>query len=129
MSSMRSWSRTTSRDPSSLAVIAAPALALALSTPSELAGARHLRDVLLARARDLVAAIGHDPDRGDCASAGCALASGDDETRCGLVHRLARVEDATSSATDVRQARLAFAAALAGSVDAVRRCRQIEHGT
>lgn len=128
MSSRRSWSRTTSRDRSPLDLIAVPALALTLGTPTDLADARHLRDVLLASARDLVNAIGHDPDRGNCASAGCALATGTDETRCGLVHRLARVEEGTSSAADVRRALLAFDAALARSVDAVRRCRQIEHG-
>jgi hypothetical protein len=109
--------------------------ALARCGPDELAQAHRRRDVLLDRARVLARIIAHDPDLADCADAGCALAGGSDRARCGLVHRLADVEDvpATTSAIsyepNLALATRRFEAALTGAIDAVRRCRQTEHGS
>jgi hypothetical protein len=109
--------------------------ALARCGPDELAQAHRRRDVLLDRARVLVRIIAHDPDLADCADAGCALAGCPDGARCGLAHRLAGVEDACPTAAVIRDdpslelATRRFEAALTDAVDAVRRCRQTEHGS
>jgi hypothetical protein len=108
---------------------------LARCGPDELAQAHRHRDVLLDRARVLVRIIAHDPDLADCVDAGCALAGCSDRARCGLVHRLASVEDpcpttsATSHEPSLALATRRFEAALTGAIDAVRRCRQTEHGS
>ncbi len=93
---------------------------LARCGPDDLTRARSSRDLLLASARALAEALDHDPDRADCR-----------DEWCGLVHRLANVAPghATSQKTlRVGDAIRRFEVALADSVDAVRRCRQTEHG-
>lgn len=110
-------------------------------TPDELAQARQRRDALLGTARMLVRAIDHDPDLADCAGAGCALAGWSDGDRCGLVHRLAGLDEGAVAWThetteepidpgscSVTRANRAFEVALTDAVDAVRRCRQTQHG-
>ncbi len=109
---------------------------LARCGPDELARARTSRDRLLASARALAGVLAHDPDRADCTDAGCALAGSPDRQRCGLVHRLARVESerVTGDAPDpvplgVEEATRRFEEALTGAVGAIRRCRQTRHGS
>lgn len=108
---------------------------LARDGPDQLAQARAHRDALLSSARILVRTLAHDPDLADCAAAGCGLAGCSDAERCGLAHRLASVESDRIEDTgalpdaDVERALRWFEAALTDAVDAVRRCRQTEHGT
>lgn len=112
--------------------------ALARGGPDDLAEARASRDLLLASARVLVGVVAHDPDRADCTDAGCALAGDPDRARCGLVHRLARVEAERSvgaggppapTPLGLEAATRVFESALTDAVEAIRRCRQTQHGT
>ena len=148
---MQSWStRSTGRAPTATGASpwtadlpgfsGARESALARCGPDELAEARGRRDALLLSARALVRVLAHDPDRADCTDAGCALAGAPDGHRCGLLHRLARVEDGSADHHDVPRPSLdgdddlgsatrAFEHALTEAVEAVRRCRQTEHGS
>ena len=108
---------------------------LARCGPDDLTRARTRRDRLLASARVLAALLDHDPDRADCVDAGCAMAGDPDGEWCGLVQRLADVEpghetshDTSDGVAHFEAAVLRFETALADAVDAVRRCRQTEHG-
>lgn len=106
--------------------------ALARGGPDDLDRARTSRDLLLASARVLAQILDHDPDRAACEDAGCAMAGDPNAERCDLVHRLANVEagPGTSTATvHLAAAIRRFEAALTDAVDAVRRCRQTEHGS
>jgi hypothetical protein len=156
MTAMHSRStRTTGR--SSIAVEVAPRASkrrgtvasveppLARCGPNELALAMHLRDVLLLRARTLAAALTHGPDLADCSEAGCGLSSDLDPRRCALVHRLAAIEGGVNAhgprtpppdpachgpiGNELRHATSEFETALTDALDAVRRCRQTEHGS
>ena len=98
---------------------------LARCGPDELARARTSRDRLLASARVLAGVLAHDPDRTDCTDAGC-----------GLVHRLASVEpghvpgevpDPVQPGLEAATRR--FERALTDAVEAIRRCRQTQHGS
>jgi hypothetical protein len=101
---------------------------LARCGPADLAGAVLLRDELLRAARSLVAAVAHDPDSADCTDAGCALAEHVDPPRCVLAHRLAAVEPGPWPTLTFEVALSRFDAAIGDSIEAVRRCRQTEHG-
>jgi hypothetical protein len=109
--------------------------ALSRCGPEDLARAWGSRDLLLHHARLLVATLDHDPDLADCAAAGCATVGRADAGRCALVHRLASLEvdrlaeGRGRAAPGFEAATRGFELALTGAVDAVRRCRQIEHGT
>lgn len=97
----------------------------------ELAQARTSRDLLLASARVLAELLDHDPDRADCRDAGCAMAADPNGDWCGLVRRLANVEpshDADHERVRFAVALRRFELALTGAIDAVRFCRQTEHG-
>jgi hypothetical protein len=108
---------------------------LALTQTGEIDLARaHLARLVLA-ARGLVAASGHDPDRGTCAEASCGLADlehGPD--RCRLAQRLALLDvvDAQVPAPGVAPPPLEraverFDHATREALDAVRACRQTGH--
>jgi hypothetical protein len=94
----------------------------------------HLARLVLA-SRDLVAAAGHDPDRGDCHDAGCALAEVDaGSRRCRLAHRLslldvvdAAVPPPGAGPRPLSRALHRFDRAVLESLDAVRACRQTGH--
>jgi hypothetical protein len=103
---------------------------LARSGAAEMDAARHHLDALVAAAQRLVAAAGHDPDRGDCASAGCGLQTfPDGDPLCATAHRLGvlRVPDADLSHVHLDVAVLRFQRALTEALDAVRTCRQTAH--
>lgn len=105
---------------------------LARCGPDDLTRARTSRDLLLASARVLAEILDHDPDRADCRDARCAMAGDQGGERCSLVHRLANVEAGHAHSHEtlrVGDAIRRFESALADSVDAVRRCRQTEHGS
>jgi hypothetical protein len=107
--------------------------ALARCGPDELERARDRRNQLIDSARVLVRVIAHDPDVGDCSQARCGLAGSDHARHCGLAHRLAGVGrppvgDEPGPLPDLADATRRFETALAGAIDAVRRCRQTEHG-
>jgi hypothetical protein len=94
----------------------------------------HLARLVLA-ARGLVAAADHDPDRGPCEDAGCALAEVDNgEVRCRLAHRLALLDvvDAPvpppgADPSPLPRALTRFDRAAVEALDAVRACRQTGH--
>ncbi len=107
---------------------------LTRSETGELDLARTHLWTLVAAAGRLVRAAGHDPDRADCAEAGCRLADVDEGPEwCRLAHRLSLLEDRGAPAApaedrgDLTTARDAFGAALVDSLDAVRTCRSIAH--
>ena len=109
--------------------------ALVRCGPEDLTRARASRDLLLASARVLVGLLDHEPDGAHGADAGCATAGDAGGGWCSLVHRLANVESsheigpASSPGTVQLEAAIQhFVAALTDAVDAVRRCRQTEHG-
>lgn len=116
-----------------------PATRLTATETGELDVARtHLR-ALVHAAVGLLAAAGHDPDRGDCGDAACRLSTVDEGPRlCSLAHRLALVDlghgtaaagpaDATGSGTGLSAALAAFRLALVDALDAVRACRSVAH--
>lgn len=104
---------------------------LARSGATELEEARHHLEVLVSAAQGLVATCAHDPDRGDCGSAGCALrAHPDGPALCAIAHRLGGLHaprHAAVAASDVEEAARRFRAALTQALDAVRACRQTAH--
>jgi hypothetical protein len=131
--------------PGADAVLTAVDRGLCLSTAEELGAARRLRDELVLAAVALEVCAAHDPDVGSCREAGCQLvahghsseATGDTgavDPLCSLAHQLAALgldvaEPTPHGDTDVSvdEARERFRAALRGSLDAVRMCRQVVH--
>lgn len=105
---------------------------LARSSGTDLRLAWQHRDALVLAAVAVVAACGHDPDVARCTSAGCHLAGlSDGEAVCAVAHALSRVPDAprlrvVPSAAEVVAE---FRAQLVAAADAIRHCRQAEHGT
>lgn len=91
---------------------------LARCGPDELIRERADRDVLLRSARTLVRALRLDPAGADALGA----------ERRDLAFGLAAVEAGPAQRCDVTTAAHAFDLALSGAIDAVRRCRQTEHG-
>lgn len=107
---------------------------LARSSDEQVLEARRHRDRLVAAAVTLVAATDHDPDLATCAAAGCHLADlPEGPTLCAAAHDLANLADAPASTVDATltpPAALAdLRAALVDAADAIRHCRQAEHGT
>ncbi len=101
---------------------------LARSSPGELAAARHHLEDLLAAARALHAAAGHDLDTVRCEDAGCRLAGlADGPQLCAVAHHLTRVVDGPAADLDLGSALEAFRSALTTALDAVRTCRQTAH--
>lgn len=106
---------------------------LTRSATGELDLARTHLLALVEAAGVLAVAAGHDPDRVDCAEAGCRLYGVPDGPHwCRLAHRLRMldhggVRPAPDRRADLATARAEFGAALVGSLDAVRACRSIAH--
>jgi hypothetical protein len=131
--------------PGADAVLTTVDRSLSRSTAEELGAARRLRDELVLAAVALEACAAHDPDIGSCRDAGCQLV-GDGHTEqrhhdagtvdplCALAHQLAALGLDVAEPTphpdadlDIAEARARFLAALRGSLDAVRMCRQVVH--
>lgn len=106
---------------------------LTRSETGELDLARTHLVVLVEAAGALVRAADHEPDRVDCAEAGCRLGAVPDGPQwCRLAHRLRLLDDGATVQPpvppgDLDAALSAFGAALVGSLDAVRVCRSIAH--
>jgi hypothetical protein len=106
---------------------------LTRSETGELDLARAHLATLVEAAGVLVLAAGHDPDRVECAQAGCRLHGVPDGPEwCRLAHRLRMldhggVRPAPARRADLDTALTEFGAALVGSLDAVRACRSFGH--
>jgi hypothetical protein len=99
---------------------------LARSGPEEVRVARAHRDHLLRAARTLVVATGGRP--GQPCPSGPACHDDAHAEVCGLVHRLAGVAAGPVAVIAVDAARRDLEVALTAAVDAVRCCRQTDHG-
>lgn len=105
--------------------------ALARSTDAEVAVARRHRDRLVAAAHAVVASCGHHPDRGACVGAGCHLGGlPDGPAVCGVAHALAGLTSPTpvTATSSAAEAVAEFRSCLVAAADAIRHCRQAEHG-
>lgn len=105
---------------------------LARSSDAEVLLAWRHRDRLVHAAVAVVAACGHDPDVARCAAAGCHLDGlVDGSAVCGVAHALSRVPDAPHlrQVPSAAEAVAEFRACLVAAADAIRHCRQAEHGS
>ena len=106
---------------------------LTRSETGELDLARAHLHALVAAARAVSAVSRHDPDRGDCDEAGCALAHlADGPVWCRAAHRLSMIDVPTAPAPvpdggDVASALATLRDATLDAQDAVRTCRSIGH--
>jgi hypothetical protein len=102
---------------------------LARSGPADVADAQLHLEQLLASAVALHEAAAHDPDVAVCDDAGCQLPPLPDGAElCALADRLAALHRGPRpAALPLEQATRRFRAALLGSLDAVRTCRQTAH--
>lgn len=109
----------------------AASAALARSSDADIRTARQHRDRLVAAARAVVVACGHHPDRGACEGAGCHLGGlPDGPAVCAVAHALAGLTSPlpTTPAASAAEAVAEFRSCLVAAADAIRHCRQAEHG-
>jgi hypothetical protein len=100
---------------------------LSLSAPADAARVQTQRDTLLAAARDLIGASGHDPDLAPCVAAGCRLADVADERVCAVAHRLATVAEGPIEPIGFELAWSRFLSAMTAASEAVGVCRRTAH--
>lgn len=100
---------------------------LALSAPADVARLDAQRVTLVAAARSLVAAAGHDPDVVVCEAAGCRLPEVAVADVCEVVHGLALLDDGPPRPTAFAVAWEELRHALVGASEAIGACRRTAH--